>query len=119
MYSKKLSMPCSRQRKLAFVIRLTLNPLTLTAGLSGLSLLSVAAFAGPTGGNIVGGAGSINQSGLTTTIQQNSSALAINWHSHVGSTKNLPTPEHLNALCRTHSGITPDSVTASSHPLLA
>ena len=33
--------------------------------------------AGPTGGNIVGGAGSISQSGLNTTINQNTSSLAI------------------------------------------
>ena len=39
------------------------------------------ALAAPAGGQIVGGAGSINQSGLTTTINQNSNSLAINWNS--------------------------------------
>ncbi|MCP4276550.1 MAG: filamentous hemagglutinin N-terminal domain-containing protein, partial [Gammaproteobacteria bacterium] len=37
--------------------------------------------AAPNGGNIVGGTGSINASGLTTTINQNSSSMAINWNS--------------------------------------
>ncbi|MCP4277879.1 MAG: filamentous hemagglutinin N-terminal domain-containing protein, partial [Gammaproteobacteria bacterium] len=37
--------------------------------------------AAPAGGNVVGGAGSINQSGLTTTINQNSLSMAINWNS--------------------------------------
>ena len=35
----------------------------------------------PLGGQIVGGSGGINQSGLETTIQQNSSALALDWQS--------------------------------------
>ena len=39
------------------------------------------AHAGPVGGDIVSGVGAIHQSGLTTTIQQNSSSLAINWNS--------------------------------------
>ncbi len=37
--------------------------------------------AAPNGGNIVGGTGSINASGLTTTVNQNSSSMAINWNS--------------------------------------
>ena len=81
MRGKKLGAPCSRQRQLAFVIRSVLNPLTLTAGITGMSLLPVAAFAAPTGGNIVGGVGAITTSSLTTTIQQNSASLAINWNS--------------------------------------
>ena len=64
MRGKKLGALCSRQRQLAFVIRSVLNPLTFT----GLSLLSAAAMATPTGGNIVGGAGSINTSGLNTKL---------------------------------------------------
>lgn len=39
------------------------------------------AHAGPTDGVIVGGSGSISQSDLTTTINQNTSSLAINWNS--------------------------------------
>ncbi|NOX43619.1 MAG: filamentous hemagglutinin N-terminal domain-containing protein [Gammaproteobacteria bacterium] len=38
-------------------------------------------YAEPTGGNIVGGAGNINHSGLTTTITQGSQNLAIDWNS--------------------------------------
>ena len=37
--------------------------------------------AAPTGGEVVGGSGSINQSDLTTTINQNSQNLAIDWQS--------------------------------------
>ena len=36
--------------------------------------------AAPSGGQIVGGAGSIHQSGLTTTIQQQTGAMAIDWN---------------------------------------
>ena len=35
----------------------------------------------PLGGQVVGGSGGINQSGLQTTIQQNSSVLALDWQS--------------------------------------
>jgi len=38
-------------------------------------------YAGPSGHNIVGGTGSINQSGLLTTVNQISSSMAIDWHS--------------------------------------
>jgi len=50
---------------------------------SGLTycILLPAAFAGPTGGNIVGGAGHIHQSDLTTNIHQSSQRLAIDWQS--------------------------------------
>ena len=37
--------------------------------------------AAPLGGQVVGGSGGINQSGLQTTVQQNSSALALDWQS--------------------------------------
>ncbi len=37
--------------------------------------------AGPEGGVIVGGSGTIQQHNLTTTIHQNSSSLAIDWNS--------------------------------------
>lgn len=36
---------------------------------------------GPVGGNVVGGVGTIEQSGSTTIINQNSEGLAINWQS--------------------------------------
>ena len=39
-------------------------------------------YAGPTGGNIVGGTGSINQSSLNTVINQTTSSMAINWGSY-------------------------------------
>jgi len=39
------------------------------------------AYGGPTGGNVVGGAGNITHSGLTTTITQGSQHLAVDWRS--------------------------------------
>jgi len=51
------------------------------------------AHAGPTGGNIVGGAGSINQSGLNTTINQTTGSMAINW-----DTFNINTNERVQYL---------------------
>jgi len=38
--------------------------------------------AGPVGGQVVGGSGSISQSGLNTTINQTSQNMAINWQSY-------------------------------------
>jgi len=38
-------------------------------------------YAGPEGGEIVGGAGTINHSGTTTTINQNTDLMAIDWQS--------------------------------------
>ena len=38
--------------------------------------------AAPTGGQVVGGAGSISQLGATTTINQASQNMAINWQSY-------------------------------------
>lgn len=53
------------------------------AVLSALLVMSTGnAFAGPTGGQVVGGAGSINQSGLNTTINQTTQNMAINWQSY-------------------------------------
>ena len=39
-------------------------------------------FAGPTGGQVVGGAGSISQSGVNTTINQTTQNMAIDWQSY-------------------------------------
>ncbi|WP_217645999.1 YDG domain-containing protein [Collimonas sp. OK307] len=44
-----------------------------------LSLTAIAAQAAPTGGQLVSGAGSIKQSGSTTTINQASQNLSVNW----------------------------------------
>jgi len=44
-------------------------------------LCATPVLAGPTGGNVVGGQGSINQQGLNTTINQSSSRMAIDWQS--------------------------------------
>ncbi|MBI1425467.1 MAG: filamentous hemagglutinin N-terminal domain-containing protein [Gammaproteobacteria bacterium] len=45
-------------------------------------LLASSVHAAPTGGQVVGGAGSINQSGVNTTINQASQNMAINWQSY-------------------------------------
>ncbi len=48
-----------------------------------LSCLAIipSTYAAPQGGNIVGGNGNISQSGLNTTINQNTQNLAIDWNS--------------------------------------
>jgi filamentous hemagglutinin family protein len=46
-----------------------------------LSLMVVVANAAPLGGEVVSGAGSISQSSSTTTIQQSSQNLSLNWES--------------------------------------
>ena len=45
-------------------------------------MLATSVQAAPTGGQVVGGSGSINQSGATTTINQASQNMAINWQSY-------------------------------------
>ena len=57
--------------------------LALPRLLCGIVLLSPisTSYAGPVGGNIVGGAGSINQTGFTTHIHQLTNSLAIDWAS--------------------------------------
>jgi large exoprotein involved in heme utilization and adhesion len=46
-----------------------------------LAVMPPISLAAPTGGNITGGSGAINQSGSTTNIYQNSNTLSINWNS--------------------------------------
>ena len=45
-------------------------------------LLNAPTQAGPTGGEVVGGSGSITHSGSQTTIQQTTPNMAINWQSY-------------------------------------
>jgi filamentous hemagglutinin family protein len=52
----------------------------LTAALMGGLGLGLA-HAGPQGGQVTAGAGSIGQSGATTTVTQSSQSLSVNWHS--------------------------------------
>ncbi|HEY8025716.1 MAG TPA: YDG domain-containing protein [Burkholderiaceae bacterium] len=65
-----------------------------------LSLTAIAAQAGPTGGQVVGGAGQISQSGATTTINQASQNLSLNW-----STFNIAPQETVNFLQPSASAI--------------
>src|SRR5690348_3244562 len=55
----------------------SLRKLTVAA----LSLASTAALAGPEGGQVTAGAGTISQTGTTTTINQSSQNLSLNWQS--------------------------------------
>ena len=55
-----------------------------------LSLTAAVAQAAPSGGQVVSGAGNITQSGATTTIQQSSQNLSLNWQSfNIASTENV------------------------------
>jgi len=56
-----------------------------------LSLSTIAALAGPQGGQVVSGAGAISQSGNTTTINQASQNLSLSWQSF-----NVAKPETVN-----------------------
>lgn len=49
--------------------------------IAGIYILSLNVSSAPTGGNVVGGTGTINQSGLNTTINQNTQNLAVDWQS--------------------------------------
>ena len=81
---------------------------TSTIILPNLLVLTVA-HAGPAGGVVVGGSGSINQSGLTTSIQQTSSALAINWNSF-----NLDRDDIVNFLQPSNSSIALNRILSSN-----
>ncbi len=65
--------------------------------------------AAPEGGNIVGGSGSINQSSLTTTINQNTSSLAIDWNSF-----NINSDEVVNFIQPSSSSIALNRILSSS-----
>ena len=65
--------------------------------------------AGPTGGNIVGGSGSIDQSGLTTTINQNTSSMAIDWNSY-----NLSSDEIVNYIQPSSTSISLNRILGSN-----
>jgi len=55
-----------------------------------LALSAETAMAGPAGGQVVGGAGVISQQGATTTINQSSQNLSLNWQSfNVGSNETV------------------------------
>ncbi|MDH5654155.1 MAG: hypothetical protein OEZ39_20015, partial [Gammaproteobacteria bacterium] len=59
---------------LRMIIRSIIGGMIIT-GVAGVSELHAA----PVGGEVVGGTGSINQSGSNTTINQTSQNMAINW----------------------------------------
>jgi len=66
------------------LIRLRINPgalLSSTFLFAHLALVSNA-YASPEGGQVVGGVGSINQSGINTTINQATQNMAIDWKSY-------------------------------------
>ena len=55
--------------------------IAVSALVAGLGCVVTPAFAGPEGGVVTGGSGSINQAGNTTTINQTSDRMAIDWNS--------------------------------------
>ena len=65
-----------------------------------LSLSAVGALAAPVGGQVVSGAGSISQSGTTTSITQSSQNLSLNWKSF-----NVASKETVNFVQPTASAI--------------
>src|SRR4051812_23396817 len=55
-----------------------------------LSLTAAWAMAAPNGGQVIGGSGSISQSGTTTNINQSSQNLSLTWRSfNVGSNETV------------------------------
>ncbi|MCP4494106.1 MAG: filamentous hemagglutinin N-terminal domain-containing protein, partial [Gammaproteobacteria bacterium] len=60
---------------------LKLSAVIIYIAFSSLSFMPLT-HAAPNGGNIVGGSGSINSAGLTTTINQTTSSMVINWDSY-------------------------------------
>ncbi|HET7798173.1 MAG TPA: filamentous hemagglutinin N-terminal domain-containing protein [Nevskia sp.] len=68
------SLPQLRRRSFPFAAYFLSAALT-----TGAVLLSPDAEAGPTGGVVVGGSGTIGSSGTTTTINQSSQRLSLNW----------------------------------------
>ena len=75
----------------------TKHPFTPTALAIAISLISASLHAAdlPTGGNIVGGSGSISQDGNSLNVQQNSDKLITNWDSFdigAGNTVNFHQP---------------------------
>ena len=73
------------------------------------SLCTSFAHAGPEGGVVTGGAGSISQSGITTTIQQNSQNMAIDWQSY-----NLNSNERVQYLQPNQSSIALNHILSNS-----
>lgn len=73
------------------------------------TILPTTGSAGPVGGNIVGGLGSIQNTGNTTNIIQNSSSLAIDWQSY-----NLNRNDIVNYLQPGRSSIALNRILSSS-----
>ncbi|MDZ4263026.1 MAG: filamentous hemagglutinin N-terminal domain-containing protein [Pseudomonadota bacterium] len=89
-------------------------PRPLIAYLSQALLLSASlctsfAHAGPEGGVVTGGAGSISQSDITTTIQQTSQNMAIDWQSY-----NLNSNERVQYLQPNQSSISLNHILSNS-----
>ncbi|WNO10470.1 filamentous hemagglutinin N-terminal domain-containing protein [Teredinibacter sp. KSP-S5-2] len=57
------------------------HPLSLAIGMV-LGALSCSTLAGPQGGNVTGGSGNISQAGNTTTINQTTDKMVIDWQSY-------------------------------------
>ncbi|NQZ32436.1 MAG: filamentous hemagglutinin N-terminal domain-containing protein, partial [Oceanospirillaceae bacterium] len=81
-------MECRRNpftlNRLAKVIRSV-----ITLGTAGAVAISLPAMAGPSGGVVTAGSGSVQQSGSTTTVNQNTNSLVVDWDSFNVGTNEL------------------------------
>jgi len=77
-------------------------------------LLSSTVQAGPTGGSVVGGSGSIAQSGTNTTINQTTQNMAINWQSY-----NLNANERVQYIQPNASSVSLNSILSNNGSTIA
>jgi filamentous hemagglutinin family protein len=84
--------------------RLIARKLPLCAAIAGI-LLAQNTWAGPEGGDIVGGAGSITQTGNTTRIEQATDLMAIDWQSY-----NLNANERVEYIQPSHTSISLNTI---------
>ncbi|HEX7732659.1 MAG TPA: autotransporter-associated beta strand repeat-containing protein, partial [Rhodanobacter sp.] len=75
------ALPRLRQQRLALSLSLALGSLAFCGGALAAAAGGVAATTMPAGGVVVGGVGSITQSGASTVVNQQSALLALNWQS--------------------------------------
>ncbi|BFI96593.1 MAG: hypothetical protein RSP_21030 [Rhodanobacter sp.] len=75
------ALPRLRQQRLALSPALALGSMAFCSGAAAAAAGGVAPTTMPVGGVIVGGVGSITQSGASTVVNQQSALLALNWQS--------------------------------------
>ena len=78
--SSSPSSVCSNVKSVTH-LKKTQLALAISALVAGLGGIAAPAFAGPEGGVVTGGSGTIDQSGNTTVINQTTDLMAIDWNS--------------------------------------